>query len=98
MTAIAPASESIRKVIREFTLTPERSVRLQQMADSRRATENEVVEKALDLYFSLADFFDGDTERQDWYRLSEAALSRVWDNEQDATHDNWRELYGVPQG
>lgn len=98
MTALAPSSESIRKVTREFTLTPERSVRLKQMADSRRASENEVVERALDLYFSLVDFFDGDTERQDWYRLSEAALSRVWDNEQDAAYDDWRVLYGVPQG
>ncbi|HRJ45419.1 MAG: hypothetical protein KJZ86_22695 [Caldilineaceae bacterium] len=83
---------------REFALTPERSVRLKQMADARRASENEVVERALDLYFNLADFFDGDTERQDWYRLSEAALNRVWDNEQDAAYDDWRVLYGVPQG
>lgn len=98
MTAIAPSSESIRKVTKEFTLTTERSMRLKQMADIRRASENEVVERALDLYFSLADFFDSETERWDWYRLSEAALRRVWDNEQGAEYDNWRAYYGVPQG
>ncbi|MBI3958619.1 MAG: hypothetical protein HY328_07405 [Chloroflexi bacterium] len=98
MSGIAPASESIRKVTREFTLTPERSQRLKQMADSRRASENDLVERALDLYFSLANFFDGDTERQDWYRLSEAALNNLWDNEQDAAYDDWRTLYGVAQG
>ena len=98
MSGIASTSESIRTVTREFTLTPERSLRLQQMAKSRRASENEVIERALDLYFHLVDFFDGDTERQDWYRLSETALHNLWDNEQDAAYDDWRTLYGVSQG
>ena len=98
MSGIASASESIRTVTRELILTPERNLRLKQMAESRRASETEVIERALDLYFRLADFFDGDTERQDWYRLSESALHRVWDNEQDAAYDDWRTLYGVPQG
>ena len=32
-----------------------------------------------------------------WYTLiSQAALARVWDNDEDAIYDNWRELYGVP--
>jgi len=98
MTLTAPTAKPIRQVTREFTLTTERSERLKQMADMRRASENEVVERALDLYFRLAAFFDDEAERQEWYRLSEAALHRVWDNAQDAEYDNWRTFYGVPQG
>ena len=28
-------------------------------------------------------------------RLSLAAMAELWDNEEDAIYDNWRELYGV---
>jgi len=28
-------------------------------------------------------------------RLSEGILQRVWDNEEDARYDYWRELYGL---
>ena len=32
-----------------------------------------------------------------WETLaSEPSLRRVWDNDEDAIYDNWRELYGVP--
>jgi hypothetical protein len=31
-----------------------------------------------------------------WLLLSEAALQRVWDNDEDAIHDNWKELYSLP--
>jgi len=68
------------------------------MAESRRASENEVIERALDLYFRLVDFFDDDTGHQEWHRLSEAALNNIWDNEQDAAYDDWRTLYGLAQG
>ena len=30
-------------------------------------------------------------ERQGWSFLSESAMQRVWDNEEDAVYDNWRE-------
>jgi hypothetical protein len=30
------------------------------------------------------------------HRIREAALQRIWDNEEDAVYDNWRELYDVP--
>jgi hypothetical protein len=33
---------------------------------------------------------------QGWSFLSEGSLQRIWDNEEDAAYDNWRELYGVP--
>ncbi len=39
-----------------------------------------------------------DVPREALHQMSEAALMRVWDNEQDAVYDNWRELYGVPEG
>ena len=37
-------------------------------------------------------------ERQEWHQLSEKSLNRLWDNEQDAVYDNWRELYEIPEG
>ncbi len=88
-------NEISRKVIREFALTRERSRRLQRMAQAQLSSEDEVIERALDLYFQLTDFFDHESERQDWHGLSEASLSRVWENDRDAAYDNWRELYGV---
>jgi hypothetical protein len=33
-------------------------------------------------------------KRQGWSCLSDAALQRVWDNEEDAVYDNWRALHG----
>ncbi|MDZ4277630.1 MAG: helix-turn-helix domain-containing protein [Dehalococcoidia bacterium] len=33
-----------------------------------------------------------------WAKLSEASFVRDWDNEKDASYDNWREIYGVRQG
>jgi excisionase family DNA binding protein len=31
-------------------------------------------------------------------RLSLVAMAELWDNEEDAIYDNWRELYGVEDG
>jgi heme exporter protein D len=31
-------------------------------------------------------------------RASLAAMAELWDNEEDAIYDNWRELYGVEEG
>ncbi|MDW8365854.1 MAG: hypothetical protein RMK49_08435 [Abditibacteriales bacterium] len=36
-----------------------------------------------------------DNELDELDRLSLAALHDLWDNEEDAVYDNWRELYGV---
>ena len=33
-------------------------------------------------------------KRQGWSCLSDAALQRVWDNEEDAVYDNWRASQG----
>lgn len=58
--------------------------------------EDQIIEKALDILFTLTDLLNEHTERQGWSFLSEAALQRVWDNDEDAAYDNWRELYDVP--
>src|SRR5919199_298383 len=31
-------------------------------------------------------------------RMALASLSELWDNEEDAIYDNWKELYGVEEG
>ncbi|HEY7467686.1 MAG TPA: helix-turn-helix domain-containing protein [Dehalococcoidia bacterium] len=33
-----------------------------------------------------------------WAALAEDSFARDWDNPLDAAYDNWREIYGVPQG
>ena len=45
---------------------------------------DQIVEKALDILFSLTDLLDERAEQQGWSFLSEPALQRVWDNEEDA--------------
>jgi hypothetical protein len=52
----------------------------------------------LSILFSLSEIFDEQSERRGWSFLSEDSLARVWDNEEDAIYDNWRDLYGVPAG
>jgi len=58
--------------------------------------EDRLVERALDILFALSDLFDDRSEHAGWSFLSDAALQRVWDNEEDAAYDNWKELYGIP--
>jgi hypothetical protein len=90
--------EVAQPVKREFLLPIDQVNRLQSLAETRQISESRVVEKALDVSFSLADVFDQDLGRQVWYSLSEPALLRVWDNDADAAYDNWRALYDIPEG
>jgi hypothetical protein len=83
-------------VEKHIRLSVERADRLGRLAQIHQIHEDQIIEKALDILFSLTDLLDERTERQGWSFLSEAALQRVWDNEEDAVYDNWRELYGVP--
>lgn len=76
-------------------LTSEQAGQLRRFAESHRLSEAEVVARALDVLFRLADA-DATAERGDWMTLSEQALGKVWDNDADAAYDNWRELYGLP--
>ena len=83
-------------VEKHIRLSVERADRLGRLAQVHQIHEDQIIEKALDILFSLTDLLDERAERQGWSFLSEAALQRVWDNEEDAVYDNWRELYEVP--
>jgi len=83
-------------VEKHIRLSVERADRLGRLAQVHQIHEDQIIEKALDILFSLTDLLDECVERQGWSFLSEAALQRVWDNEEDAVYDNWRELYEVP--
>ena len=98
MDVALPVAENPPKITRRIALSVERSERLQRLAQIRLSSEDEVVERALELYFQLTDFFDDTDERTKWHRLSEPSLSRLWDNDKDAAYDDWRTLYGVPEG
>ncbi len=69
--------------------------RLSRLARAHQLSEDQVIERALDILFSLTDVRDTPIERRGWSSLSEGALRRVWDNDDDARYDNWRELYGA---
>lgn len=56
-------------------------------------SESEAVEKALDVFFNLADFFEADEDKAAWHLPSEKSLERVWANDKDAAYDDWRALY-----
>ena len=98
MSVALPVIENPQKVTRPITLSVERSERLRRIAQIRLSSEDEVVARALDLYFQLTDFFEVADEHHEWHRLSELSLRRVWENEADAAYDDWRVLYGIPEG
>jgi len=98
MSATGAAGDFSNSVVREFVLPADQVRRLKSLAETRQVSESRVVEKALDILFSLADVIDQDLDRQTWYCLSEPSLLRVWDNDPDAVYDSWRDLYGVPEG
>ncbi len=81
-------------VNRVVHLSEERARRLEQFAQAGGTTEDALIEKALDLLFDQS----AEEERAAWATLSLPALQRVWDNEADSVYDDWRTLYGVPQG
>jgi hypothetical protein len=91
-------SEVLTTVEKRIWLSAERADRLSRLARRQDLDENQMVEKALDILFSLSELFDERAGRQGWSFLSEASLQRIWDNEEDAIYDNWREVYGVPVG
>jgi predicted transcriptional regulator len=78
-------------------LSPDRAERLTQLAEQRGLPEDTLIEKALDLMFSLSEEADAEEARRTWQTMGMKALERVWDNDADAVYDNWRELYGVPE-
>jgi hypothetical protein len=88
--------EMLTIVEKHIRLSTERADRLSRLARTQGLSEDQIVEKALDILFSLTDLFDERTERKGWSFLSDDSLQRIWDNEEDAPYDNWRELHGVP--
>ena len=91
--SVSPAT--IEKCIR---LSEGQANRLGHLAQTVHLTEDQVIAKALDILFTLTDLLDARAERLAWSFLSTDALRRVWDNDEDAAYDNWRELYGAPAG
>lgn len=91
-------SATLAVVEKHIQIPAEQAKRLSYLAQQRKISEDQLVTKALDILFSLTDLLDSDLEQKGWSFLSEASLQRVWDNEQDAVYDNWRELYGIPEG
>jgi hypothetical protein len=91
-------TEMTSTVEKRIHLSTERTDRLNRLARISGVGEDQIVERALDIFFSLTDLFDEQAERRGWSLLSEDSLQRIWDNETDAAYDNWRELYGLPAG
>lgn len=77
-------------------LSEDRAAKLGHLAEAHRLSEDQIIERALDVLYSLSDVVDASDERRGWLLISEKSLERVWDNDDDARYDNWRELYGVP--
>jgi hypothetical protein len=50
---------------------------------------------AVDLLLRLGTADSDEQEREGWLQLGANAMYRIWDNEDDAVYDNWRELYGA---
>lgn len=83
-------------VEKRLQLSPDSADRLRRLAQQQQTSENELVERALDLLFNISDNNDTSAERRGWSLASEDVLQRVWDNEDDARYDNWQGLYGAP--
>jgi len=89
-------SDSTALVEKTIQISAERASHLRRLAQVKALSEDQLIEKALDILFSLADLLDSQVERQGWSFLSEDSLQRVWDNAEDARYDNWRALYAPP--
>ncbi len=83
-------------VERRVLLSPLRAERLSRLAQQQRTSEDAVIERALDILFSLTDLLDEQAEHRGWSFVSGDSLQRLWGNDEDAAYDDWRKLYGVP--
>lgn len=77
-------------------LSQDRAERLGRLAVDRGTTEDALIEKALDMLFSVTEG-RSDEERDFWARVSADSLYRVWDNPADARYDDWKTLYEIPE-
>ena len=88
-------SDPVALVEKNIRISADRASHLSRLAHVKALSEDQLIEKAQDILFSLTDLLDSPVERQGWSFLSEDSLQRVWDNAEDATYDNWRELYAL---
>lgn len=88
-------SEASDVVEKHILITTEQAEQLRRLSEAHHLTEDQLVTKALDILFSVTDLLDDQQEQRGWSVLSEDALHRVWDNDEDAIYDNWKELYGL---
>ncbi len=63
---------------------------LHKLSQNQQMSEDQIIEKALNLLFDVIRSSDEQAGREGWSLLSESSLSLVWDNETDAAYDNWR--------
>ena len=89
-------SETTIPVEKRIWLSAERVDRLRRLAQAQQVSEDQIIERALDILFSLTENPLMRSEREGWSFLSEDALRRVWDNDADAAYDNWKDMYGSP--
>jgi len=87
-------SYTVDKIIH---LSNDRAEQLTKLASEHEATEDTIIEKALDLLFSIIGEGNTEEERHIWQLLSMKSLERVWDNDADAVYDNWRNIYDIPE-
>ncbi len=69
---------------RHIKLSAHSAERLSKLAQDRKVSEDQIIERALDILFSLTDILDEHSEQRGWSFVSEDSLKRIWDNEEDA--------------
>ncbi len=84
-------TEYITTVEKRFRISTDRAQSLRQFSQAKTLSEDQIVEKALDILFSLTELLDAPSEQRGWSFLSEKSLQRIWDNDEDAVYDHWQE-------
>lgn len=79
------------KVI-NISLPPELLVEIDQLARQEKRTRSELFREAARRYLEAKGQALSWTasDRRSFAALSDSALRRIWDNDQDAMYDNWR--------
>jgi hypothetical protein len=88
-------SERISVVEKQIRLSVQHADRLSRLARAKALSEDQIIEKALDILFSLTDLLDQHVERKGGRSCRKAHYNECGDNEEDARYDSWRELYGL---
>ena len=74
-------SEMPTAIEKHVRLSAECADRLSRLARAQELSEDQIIEKALDILFKLTELFDESAERRGWSFLSQSSLQRIWDNE-----------------